>query len=291
MSDRTTRELSAEAVAELNPPEARGILFVISSPSGGGKGTLIRRVRRRVPRLGYSVSWTTRAPRAGEIEGVHYNFVTPAEFHAATSGGEFLEWAYVHENFYGTSRTNVERELAAGRDVILEIDVQGAASVKRAGIDSVSIFILPPSFEVLRARLTARNTEMVEQLAVRLGNARDEVEQYREFDYVILNDEIERAAGQLAAVVHAERARRHRQQPLAQRVLATFPPPAGGAAGDGSLRPHRTHQIDGRARRPAETRPGFIRPRLRGQSPRPRAPPGRSSRRRRARPRAPHARS
>ena len=223
MSDRTTRELTADALAELSQPEARGILFVISSPSGGGKGTLIRSVLLSVPRLGYSVSWTTRAAREGEREGVHYNFVTPAEFEAARDRGEFLEWAVVHGNYYGTSRTNVERELRAGRDVILEIDVQGAASIKQAGVDSVSVFILPPSFEVLRARLAARETESAEQLAVRLGNSRGEVEQYCEFEYVILNDEIERAAGQLASVVYAERARRQRQESLARRVLATFP--------------------------------------------------------------------
>lgn len=223
MSDRTTRELTAEAVAELNPPDARGILFVISSPSGGGKGTLIRRIRQRVPRLGYSVSWTTRPAREGEIEGVHYNFVTLPQFEAARGRGEFLEWAVVHENYYGTSRTNVERELRAGRDVVLEIDVQGAASIRRAGVDSVSVFILPPSFEVLRARLAARETESAEQLIIRLGNSRAEVEQYGEFQYVILNDEVERAASQLASVVQAERARRARQETLAQSVLATFP--------------------------------------------------------------------
>lgn len=225
MSDRTTRELAAEALAELNPAEARGILFVISSPSGGGKGTLVRRALRIVPGLGYSVSWTTRPAREGEKEGVHYNFVKPPEFAAARERGEFLEWAVVHDNYYGTSRTNVERELRAGRDVVLEIDVQGAASIKRAGIDSVSIFILPPSFEVLRARLAARQTESPEQLAVRLGNSRGEVEQYGEFEYVILNDEVERAASQLASVVQAERARRGRQETLARRVLATFPAP------------------------------------------------------------------
>jgi guanylate kinase len=227
LSERSTRELSAEAVAELDPPEARGILFVISSPSGGGKGTLIRRVLPRVPRLGYSVSWTTRAAREGEREGVHYNFVGAAEFEAARARGEFLEWAVVHGNSYGTSRTNVERELRAGRDVVLEIDVQGAASIKRAGLDSVSVFILPPSFEVLRARLAGRETESAEQLAVRLGNSRGEVEQYGEFDYVILNDEVERAASQLASIVYAERARAHRQEQLARRVIGTFPAPAG----------------------------------------------------------------
>ena len=233
MSNRSTRELAAEAVAELDPPEARGILFVISSPSGGGKGTLIRRVLPRVARLGYSVSWTTRPARGGERDGVHYNFVTPAEFEAARAAGEFLEWAVVHENFYGTSRTNVERELRAGRDVVLEIDVQGAALIKQAGLDSVSVFILPPSFEVLRARLASRRTETAEQLEVRLGNSRGEVEQYGEFDYVILNDEVERAASQLASVVYAERARRARQEALALRVLATFPAPEGAKGAPG----------------------------------------------------------
>ena len=226
MSKRSTRELAAEAVAELDPPEARGILFVISSPSGGGKGTLIRRARQLVPRLGYSVSWTTRKPRAGERDGVNYRFVSVAEFDGARARGEFLEWAVVHGNFYGTSRTAVEQELGAGRDVVLEIDVQGAASIRGTNTDSVSVFILPPSFEVLRARLIARETESVEQLNVRLGNSRGEVEQWREFEYVVLNDEVERAAQQLAGIVQAERARRGRQAQLAERVLATFP--AGG---------------------------------------------------------------
>ena len=223
MSEPTTRELTAEALERLKPPVARGILFVISSPSGGGKGTLIRRARKLVPHLGYSVSWTTRRPREGERDGVNYRFVSVERFMAARERGEFLEWAVVHGNLYGTSRTAVEQELRAGRDVVLEIDVQGAASIRGTSKDSVSVFILPPSFEVLRARLIARETESVEQLNVRLGNSRGEVEQWREFDYVVLNDEIERAAGQLAGIVQAERARRERQEWLAERVLATFP--------------------------------------------------------------------
>jgi guanylate kinase len=218
----TTRELSAEAAARLNLPDSRGILFVISSPSGGGKGTLAGRLLSTVPGLGYSVSWTTRAPRPGETDGVHYHFVSREEFESARERGEFLEWAVVHGNLYGTSLGTVEREVSAGRDVVLLIDVQGAASVRRAQVDSVGVFILPPSYEVLRARLTARETESVEQLSVRLGNARGEVEHYREFDYVVLNDEVERAAAQLAGIVQAERARRHRQEALARRVLASF---------------------------------------------------------------------
>ena len=203
--------------------EERGILFVISSPSGGGKGTLIRRVLPVVPRLGYSVSWTTRAPREGECEGRDYHFVSPEAFAGARERGEFLEWAVVHGNYYGTSRKAVEDELSAGRDVVLEIDVQGALSVRRAGLEAVSVFILPPSYEILRARLIDRQSESASALALRLKNAREEVGRYKEFDYVILNDDATRAAAQLASIVFAERARRVRQEPLARRVLGTFP--------------------------------------------------------------------
>jgi len=201
----------------------RGILFVISSPSGGGKGTLIRRILTHMPRLGYSVSWTTRAPRQGEVNGREYHFVTVEEFTAARERGEFLEWASVHGNFYGTSLKVVEREMVAGRDIVLEIDVQGAATVRRLGIEAVSVFILPPSFEILRRRLTGRQSENSDTLALRLQNSRGEVEHYREFDYVVLNDDVDRAATQLASIVYAERARRERQERLAERVLATFP--------------------------------------------------------------------
>jgi guanylate kinase len=201
----------------------RGILFVISSPSGGGKGTLIRRILTHMPRLGYSVSWTTRSPRQGEVDGRDYHFVAQEEFTAARERGEFLEWASVHGNFYGTSLKVVERELAAGRDIVLEIDVQGAASVRRIGMEAVSVFIIPPSFEILRRRLTGRQSENSETLALRLQNSRGEVEHYREFDYVVLNDDVDRAATQLASIVYAERARRVRQERLAERVLATFP--------------------------------------------------------------------
>ena len=204
----------------------RGILFVISSPSGGGKGTLIRRLRETVPGVGYSVSWTTRAPRPGEVNGVNYHFVSTEEFERKKRMRGFLEWAVVHGNLYGTTRAAVRHELAQGRDIILEIDVQGARAVRKAMRSVVSVFILPPSFEVLRERLTARMTERPEELELRLANARGEVEQYRYFDYLILNDEVERAAAQLAAVVSAERARRRRQEWVARRVLASFEAPA-----------------------------------------------------------------
>lgn len=199
-----------------------GILFVISSPSGGGKGTLIRRLLEAVPGVSYSVSWTTREPRAGETDGVNYHFVSPEEFARMRERGGFLEWAVVHGHLYGTARSVVEQDLSEGHDIILEIDVQGAAAVRATMNSVVSVFILPPSFEVLRARLTRRMTERPEELELRLSNARGEVEQYRHFDYLVLNDELERAAAQLASIVWAERARRERQEWVARRVLATF---------------------------------------------------------------------
>jgi guanylate kinase len=223
LSDGSVAEAGAPLNAELSE---RGILFVISSPSGGGKGTLIRRILPQVPRLGYSISWTTRPPRTREQHGVHYFFVTPDEFIAAREQGEFLEWAVVHGHYYGTSRTVVEHELSRGHDVILEIDVQGAASVRRLPLDSVGVFILPPSYEVLRVRLIARKSENLDDLALRLRNARGEIEHYREFDYVILNDEVERASAQLASIVYAARAERRRQESLVRHVLESFPAPA-----------------------------------------------------------------
>ena len=203
----------------------RGILFVISSPSGGGKGTLIRRLLDSVPGVSYSVSWTTREARPTETDGVNYHFVNVEEFSRMRDRGGFLEWAVVHGHLYGTARSVVEQELSEGHDIVLEIDVQGAESVRAAFESVVSVFILPPSFEVLRARLSARMTERRDELELRLSNARGEVEQYRHFDYLVLNDELERAAAQLASIVWAERARRERQEWVARRVLATFTRP------------------------------------------------------------------
>jgi guanylate kinase len=199
-----------------------GVLYVVSSPSGGGKGTIIKRVLDVMPDLRYSVSYTTRAPRNGEVDGREYFFVNRERFEEMVAADEFLEWANVHGHLYGTSRRQVIDEICAGSDIVLEVDVQGAASVKRLGVDSVSIFILPPSLEVLRERLIARGTDSPEELVVRLRNAPEELEQYSTFDYVIFNDEIERAAKQLAAIVCAERARRSRQAALINAVIGKF---------------------------------------------------------------------
>jgi guanylate kinase len=204
----------------------QGILFVISSPSGGGKGTLIKCLRETVPGVGYSVSWTTRAPRPGEVDGVNYTFVSEGEFEEMVNSGGFVEWAVVHGHRYGTTRAAVEQALADGFDIILEIDVQGARAVRTTMDSVVSVFILPPSFAVLRERLTLRMTERPEELELRLANARGEVSEYRHFDYLVLNDEVERAAAQLSSIVWAERARRERQEWAARRVLQSFGAPA-----------------------------------------------------------------
>lgn len=201
----------------------KGNLFILSSPSGGGKGTLIREILNRVPDVGYSISFTTRRARLGEVHGQHYYFVSAAEFEKLIAAGEFLEYANVHGNFYGTSRGEVEKELLAGRDVILEIDVQGAASIKRLMPEAVSVFILPPDYETLRERLIRRGTDSADVLAVRLKNAPGEIRRYAEFDYTVVNDEKETAFARLAAIFYAERARTNRVIAQAEAVLETFP--------------------------------------------------------------------
>ena len=198
------------------------MLIVVSSPSGGGKGTLIDRVLKTVRGVSYSVSYTTRAPRGSEENGREYFFVDELAFREMIERGEFLEWANVYGHLYGTSSAQVERERAAGRDIILEIDVQGAESIRRKVADSVSIFILPPSFELLRERLVTRGTDSAADLERRLKGAPAEVAQYVSFNYVILNDDINRASQQLASVIYAERARRERQEVSLSDALEDF---------------------------------------------------------------------
>ena len=217
-------EIDAQHDAKTTPEttDGRGILFVVSSPSGGGKGTLIQRVLNKVPNLSYSVSFTTRAPRNGEVNGREYFFITTEQFEKMIAAGEFLEWAHVHSKLYGTAKQQVVQEVCAGRDIILEVDVQGAASVRALLPDSVSIFILPPSFEVLKSRLQARGTDSPEELDLRLRNAPMELKYYAAFEYLILNDDLDRAAEQMTAIVHAERARLSRQETQVKRVVEAF---------------------------------------------------------------------
>ena len=183
---------------------------------------MIDRVLQTVPGVSYSVSYTTRAPRSGEQDGREYFFVARNAFEEMIGRGDFLEWANVYGHLYGTSRAQVERERDAGRDIILEIDVQGAESIRGLVLDAVTVFILPPSFELLQNRLIARGTDSPADLERRLRGAPAEVEQYQNFQYVILNDDINRASAQLASVIYAERARRERQEATSSEALADF---------------------------------------------------------------------
>jgi guanylate kinase len=193
-----------------------GNLFIVSSPSGGGKTSLVKGLLEVEPELRLSVSHTTRAPRPGEVNGRDYYFVTPREFERMLEAGEFLESAVVHGNHYGTSQKWIERELADGRDVLLEIDWQGAQQVRRLMRQVVSIFILPPSPEVLAARLMGRGQDSPGVVERRLAAARDEISHVSEYDYVIINDDFNRAALDLRSIIRAERLKLARQ--LARRI-------------------------------------------------------------------------
>ncbi|AMW04950.1 guanylate kinase [Gemmatimonas phototrophica] len=191
---------------------------ILSAPSGGGKTTIARRLLERRTDLGYSVSCTTRAPREGEVDGRDYRFLSRDAFHTAVDRGEFAEWAEVHGNFYGTLRSEVERVLATGRHVLMDIDVQGARQFHTAFPDTVLIFVLPPSGEVLKARLSARKSEDRERLLVRLRNARAELGEVGRYHYVVVNDNLDRAVDQVSAIVDAEGLRHDRVHEVEAQV-------------------------------------------------------------------------
>ena len=191
---------------------------ILSAPSGGGKTTIARALLARRPDLGYSVSCTTRAPRTGELPGRDYYFMSRAEFIAEREKGAFAESAEVHGNLYGTLRSEVERVLAGGQHVVMDIDVQGAVQFQRAFPQAVTIFILPPSAEVLLDRLRARQTESAAQLAARLQSALQELQQVDEYEYVIVNDDLDRAVASVTSIVDAEVVSRERVKNLRQQV-------------------------------------------------------------------------
>ncbi|MCC6532515.1 MAG: guanylate kinase [Burkholderiales bacterium] len=195
-----------DAVA-LAAPRAPGLLFIVSAPSGAGKTSLLAALRQRDPGLRLSVSYTTRAPRCGERDGEHYHFVTRERFEQMLERGEFLESALVHGNYYGTGERWVLDQMAAGADIVLEIDWQGAAQVRRRLPASIGIFVLPPSFAALAARLRARAQDAPAVIEARLEAAREEISHVGEFDYAIINDEFDRAVDDLWAVVRAARLR------------------------------------------------------------------------------------
>ena len=219
-------DTSTPARSQAEPPTPgaaeRGNLIVVSAPSGAGKSSLAERVLKRVTDLRFSISYTTRELRGSEQQGVDYNFVSEDEFHAMRDRDEFLECAEVHGHLYGTHERMVEDLLSQGFDVILDIDVQGAEQVRRRMPEAILIFILPPTREVLEARLRARNLNDLADIERRLLNAAIEVQLYERFDYVIVNDELDRALAQLEAIIIAERCRPERQRNRIESIIATF---------------------------------------------------------------------
>jgi len=206
------------------PPRGRprGLLFIVSAPSGAGKTTLVERLVEQLPRLRMSRSYTSRAARQGETDGVDYNFVTRERFEAMAAAGEFLEWADVFGNLYGTRGEDTERLLAGGEDVVLVIDVQGARKVRARGLQTRAVFVMPPSFEVLEQRLRGRSKDSEAAIQRRLQVARDEVAAFTEYDFVVINDELTAAVDRLRGVVVAERARLQRMQAEAETIVRTF---------------------------------------------------------------------
>ncbi len=202
-----------------------GILFIISAPSGSGKSTLVNQLRSLVTDIDFSVSYTTRAPRGSEQQGREYQYISPARFEEMIERGEFLEWARVFGNYYGTARQSLIDARAAKKDLLLDIDVQGAAQVRKTEPDAVSIFVLPPTPEELQMRLRNRSIAEgkldEEEIARRLAKARGEIEAYRQYRYILVNDKLDYAVESLKAIVLAERARRHGapQDPETARMM------------------------------------------------------------------------
>jgi guanylate kinase len=200
----------------------RGSLFVVSAPSGAGKTTVVRRMIERTPGVGISRSYTSRPIRQGERDGVDYTFVSEARFVELREAGTFLEWAVVFGDLYGTGRPDTEARLASGEDLVLVIDVQGARTVRAAGVESIGIFLMPPSFGVLEERLRGRSRDPEAAILRRLATAREEITAYPEYDHVVVNDDIESCVDQVRAIVIAARSRRDRVQAEAEAIASTF---------------------------------------------------------------------
>jgi guanylate kinase len=203
--------------------ERRGLLFVVSAPSGTGKTTVVEQLVQVVPDLGLSRSYTSRGMREGETHGVDYNFITRARFEAMVAEDAFLEWADVFGNLYGTCAADAEQELAGGRDVVLVIDVQGARQVRKRSADrTIGVFVLPPSFDVLEQRLRGRSKDPEDAIRRRLATARDEISAVSEYDYVVVNDALDACVDRLRAIVLAERARPRNMAPTVESIVKSF---------------------------------------------------------------------
>jgi guanylate kinase len=198
------------------------LLFIVSAPSGTGKTTVVERLVKVTERLQLSRSYTSRAPRGDEQDGVDYNFVSRGRFEAMIANGEFLEWADVFGNLYGTAASDTKRCLESGEDVVLVIDVQGARKVRGTGLPHVAIFVLPPSYQVLEQRLRGRSKDPDDAIRHRLRVAREEVSAFEEYDYVVINDEFEACVDRVKGIVLAERAKLDCMRPKALEILKSF---------------------------------------------------------------------
>jgi guanylate kinase len=199
-----------------------GRLFIVSAPSGTGKTTLVERLVRDMQGISMSRSYTSRPPRPGEADGVDYNFISRERFEAMIANGDLLEHAEVFGNWYGTGAAETRRALAGGDDVVLVIDVQGARKVRNASFEHVGIFVLPPSFEILEDRLRRRSKDSEVQIQRRLAVAQQEVAAVAEYEYVVINDDVDSAVARLRAIVEAERSRLRAMQPQADAIIESF---------------------------------------------------------------------
>ena len=197
-------------------------VFIISAPSGSGKSTLVHRLLKTVPNLAFSISYTTRQPRPTETDGVDYIFITRKDFEDRIARGEFLEYAEVFGNYYGTNREAFETATREGKDLVLDIDIQGARQLRTAIPQAITIFVLPPSKQVMEQRLRSRSQDTEEVIQRRLQGAATEVKNYTHYDFVLINRDIEEASGQLVKIVESERLRRVRMEEEVQPILESF---------------------------------------------------------------------
>ena len=215
----------------------RGTLYVVAAPSGAGKSSIVNAVLARDPQIALSISFTSRAPRPGERHAQHYNFVTAADFQQMIEAGDFFEYARVHGDWKGTARQSVEPQLCSGKDVLLEIDWQGARQVRHKVPDAVSVFILPPSREALEQRMHARGQDSEAVIGQRLAAAREEMSHYAEFDYVIVNEVFDLAVEEMCAIFTASRLRRERQVARHAGLIAALLPREDGVGSVDGAKP------------------------------------------------------
>ena len=198
----------------------KGQIFVITAPSGTGKTTIIKNIlKKNMNGVGYSISHTTRKPREGEINGSHYYFVDRDKFEKMIESHEFIEWAVVYDQLYGTSISSINQELSSGKDLLMDIDIQGSKEIKRKFPESLSIFILPPSIDILKERLQKRSMDDKMNTDLRLKNAVEEIQRCRDYDFIIVNDDLKQAIKEIEAIIVAQRANKNRRFPLIQKLF------------------------------------------------------------------------